>query len=96
MYDGLIWGKFQSVNGTPFLQVPNNLGLILNVDWFNPFKHVEYSVGVLYFVIANLPRSERYKIENVIIVVVLPGPKEAKKHMNSYLKPLVHELLLLP
>ena len=95
LYDGLVWETFQSVNGTPFLQVPNNLGLILNIDWFNPFKHVEYSVGVLYLVVANLPRSERYKIDNVIIVGVLPGPKEPRKHMNSYLKPLVDELLEL-
>ena len=84
LYDGLVWEQFQSVNGTPFLQLPNN-----------PFKHVEYSAGVIYLDIANLPRSERYKIENVIIVVVLPGPKEPKKHMNSYLKPLVDELLQL-
>ena len=91
LYDGLVWEKYQSVHGTPFLQVPNNLGLILNVDWFNPFKHIDYSVGVLYLVIANLPRSERYKI----IVGVLLGPKELKKHMNSYLKPLVDELLEL-
>ena len=55
LYDGLVWEKFQSVKGTPFLQVLNNLGLILNVDCFNPFKHVEYSVGVLYLVITNLP-----------------------------------------
>ena len=53
LYDGLVWEKFQSVNGTPFLQAPNNLGLILNVDWFNPFEHIEYSVGVLYLVIAK-------------------------------------------
>ena len=46
--DGCVREKFQSVNGRHFLQVPNNLGLILNLDWFNPFKHVEYSVGVIY------------------------------------------------
>ena len=28
-----------------------------------------------------------------LFVGVLPGPKEPKKHMNSYLKPLVDELL---
>ena len=80
IYDGLVWEIFKSANETPFLQVPNNLGLILNIDWFNPYKHIEYSIGVLYLVVANLPRSERYKIENVIIVGVLPGPKEPLKH----------------
>ena len=95
IYDGMIWEKFQSIHGEPFLEAPNYLGLILNIDWFNPFKHVQYSVGVLYLVIANLPRSERYKIENVIIVGVLPGPNEPQKNMNSYLKPFVDELLEL-
>lgn len=95
IYDGLVWENFQVINNRPFLKVPNNLGLILNMDWFNPFKHIEYSVGVIYLVIANIPRSERYKLENVIIVGTIPGPREPKKHVNFYLKPLVEELLEL-
>lgn len=93
VYDGLVWEQFQVVNNRPFLQVPNNLCLILNLDWFNPFKHIEYSVGVIYLVIGNIPRTERYKLENVIIVGTIPGPKEPKKHVNFYLKPFVDELL---
>ena len=85
----------QKVNGRSFFQLPNTLSLVLNIDWFNPFKHIEYSVGVIYLVIGNLPRSERYKMENVIVVGVMPGLSEPKKHMNSYLKPLVDELLEL-
>ena len=45
--------------------------------------------------LANLPHSDHYKLESVIIVGVLPGPKEPKKNMNSYLSPLVEELLEL-
>jgi len=93
--DGRVWDKFQIVNGSPFLNLPNNLCLKLNLDWFNPFKHVKYSVGVLYFVVENLPRSECYKLENIIIVGSIPGPKEPELHINSYLKPLVDELLEL-
>jgi len=95
IYDGTVWESFQTVNRVPFLQAPNNLAFVLNIDWFKPFKHIEYSVGVLYLVIANLPRSERYKIENMIIAGVIPGPNEPKKVMNSYLKPLVNDLLEL-
>ena len=93
--DGEVWKKFQIVNGRPFLTLPNNLCLKLNLDWFNPFKHIQYSVGVLYLVIENLPRSERYKLENIMIVGTIFGPKEPKIHINSYLKPLVTELLEL-
>jgi hypothetical protein len=43
-----------------------------------------------------LPREERYKDENVILVGVLPGPTEPNGHqLNHYLEPLVEELQTL-
>ena len=57
----------------------------MNVDWFQPFKHIAYSVGVIYAVIINLPRVMCYKKENVMIIGVIPGPKEPNKQINSYL-----------
>ena len=67
---------------------------MLNVDWFQPFKNTEYSLGVLYMVFFNLPRSERFLWENVIILGIIPGPKEPKFNINAYLKPVVDELIL--
>lgn len=95
IYDGQIWKEFQNINNNPFLATPYNLALMLNIDWFSPFKHSPYSVGAIYIVIANLPRSERFKKENVILVGLIPGPSEPPIHINSYLDPLVKELLLL-
>ena len=96
MYTDLYDGTVRSKGEWPvFLPASKYLSLVLNIDWFNPFKHIEYSVGVIYLVIGNLPRSERYKMENVIVAGVMPGLSEPKKHMNSYLKPLVDELLKL-
>lgn len=44
-------------------------------------------------VLMNLPRSERFKPENVFLVGVIPGPHEPKHYINnSYLQPLVAEL----
>ncbi|OAD68293.1 hypothetical protein PHYBLDRAFT_102318, partial [Phycomyces blakesleeanus NRRL 1555(-)] len=44
----------------------------------------------------NLPREERMKLENIILVGVMPGPKEAKiDQMNNFLEPLVDELVEL-
>lgn len=37
-----------------------NYGIMLNVDWFQPFKHTNYSVGAIYVTILNLPRAERF------------------------------------
>jgi len=42
------YGKsFSMLVGNQFLQ-HLNLGLMLNIDWFNPFKHTQCSVGVMY------------------------------------------------
>ncbi|OAD81179.1 hypothetical protein PHYBLDRAFT_102157, partial [Phycomyces blakesleeanus NRRL 1555(-)] len=41
----------------------------------------------------NLPREKRYKKENIILVSLMPGPKEAKtSEINHYLRPLIVEL----
>lgn len=95
VYDGKLWKDFMNINGRPFLSQPNNLALSLNVDWFRPFQHSQYSIGVLYIVVLNLPREMRYLPENVIIAGIIPGPTEPKKTMNSLLEPLVKDLLTL-
>ncbi|XP_065892408.1 uncharacterized protein [Dysidea avara] len=46
----------------------------------------------MYLSLNNLPRSIRYKRENVLIVGIIPGPREPKLTMNSYLMPLVQDL----
>ena len=92
VYDGDIWKSFKGVDQQIFVQNPYNLMLFLNVDWFQPFTHVKYSVGAIYLTVQNLPRSERYKLDNVILCGIIPGPKEPKKTINSYLSHLVAEL----
>ena len=94
IFDGKMWSDFGVVNGEPFLTNSGSIGVILNIDWFQPFKHRQYSIGVIYLVILNLPREVRYKRE-------IPnthwtyswGPVEPPKNINSYLAPLVTDLL---
>lgn len=95
IYDGRVWSEFQHYDNEPFLSTPLSLGLMINIDWFQPYKHVTYSVGAIYLVILNLPRHIRYKRENVLLIGILPGPHEPSRDMNSYLDPLVDEFLLL-
>ena len=93
IYDGSIWKEFLNYKGRPFLSQPHNLALMLNCDWFQPYKNTQYSVGVLYLTVLNLPRSIRFKPENVLIASIIPGPKEPQQYgINSYLWPLVKEL----
>lgn len=94
VYDGKIWKEFQTdVDGNAFLSAENCYGLLMNVDWFQPFEHTVYSVGVIYITFLNLPRLVRFKRENIIIVGIIPGPREPSLHMNSFLSPLVSDLL---
>ncbi len=60
-----------------FSQRPYASCLHVNVvDWFQPFVRTEYSVGAIYLTVQNLPRNERYKEENVLLVGILPGPTQ--------------------
>ena len=59
--------SFFSINGSPFGSDNRSIGLMMNIDWFQPFKNRnDYAVGVIYFVLLNLPRKIRFKAENVI------------------------------
>lgn len=96
VYDGQMWKDCVVVNGRPFLSQPNNLALSLNVDWFRPFQHSPYSIGVVYIAVLNLPRAIRYLPENVIITAIIPGPNEpSKSMMNAVLEPIVSNLQTL-
>jgi len=96
IYDGQIWKDFAKVGGKDFLNVKRNLALAINVDWFQPYKRRnDRSVGVIYFVLLNLPREERYKWENVLVGGIIPEMKKEPKSLNEFLDPIVGELKAL-
>ncbi|KAL1925866.1 hypothetical protein VTP01DRAFT_7277 [Rhizomucor pusillus] len=94
VYVGRMWHELMDQNNEGFVHDDNSLLLSLNVDWFQQFSTGRiHSVGAIYLTINNLPRSERYKPENVILVGIMPGPKEpSRQQINHYLRPLVDEL----
>ena len=63
IYYGAVWNDFLQVYGKSFLSAPYNLCLKLNVNWIQPFDHTQYNKGLIYLVIENLPRSERFKVD---------------------------------
>lgn len=69
-------GSHTPLSYSPFHTSDHNVGLSLNVDWFRPFKHSPYSVGVIYLSIMNLPRELRFQWENVMVYGIIPGPTE--------------------
>ena len=88
VYDGKIWQDLQR----DFLCEPHHYALMLNLDWFQPFKHVSYSVGVLYAVVLNLPPEERFKMNNVMLIGVIPDMGKEPK-TATFIQPLVEELI---
>ena len=96
VYSGKIWKNFQKYKGHDFLSLPRNYGFMLNFDFFQPIKHrKDYSVGVLYLVVLNLPRHLRFKWENVIVVGIVPSLDKEPKTLNEFLVPAVDELKAL-
>ena len=92
VYDGKVWKSFKGKDGSLFFKTASyNIGLMLNCDWFPPFDRTQYSVGVMYAVVLNLPRAIHFKPENLLIIGIIPGPDEPNLVMNSYLKPMTDE-----
>ena len=61
IYDGVIWKEFKDDNDELFFKkeyADTHIGLMLNMDWFQPFINSQYSVGAIYAVICNLPRTD--------------------------------------
>ena len=87
VWDGNIWKEFQHDPIDPskqFLSNKFNLGLLINVDWFKPFKRSEYKVAALMLSVLNLPRRERFRKRWTMIVGIIPGPTEHKIHLNTF------------
>ena len=84
IFNGRIWKDFKDPNEDQlFFQYDvsdSNLRIMLNLDWFQPFDNSQHSVGVIYGVICNLSRSERFKTSNTITLAVIPGLGEPKLH----------------
>lgn len=94
VWDGRIWKSFKDHDNW-FFQDIHNVAFIMNVDWFKPYKRSEYKIGGIYLNILNLPRTERYKTKWTMLIGLIPGPTEPKENINSFLQPLVNDLIEL-
>ena len=91
VYDSNFWKEFQNVDGTSFLAKARNYAFMLNFDFFQLMKNQkDYSVGVFYLALLNLPRAERFKW-----VGIVPSLDKEPKDLNQFLEPDIHELQAL-
>ena len=93
--------NIMGADGKPFIHRDGSEGRYVFsfcMDGFNPF-HLKQagkkaSVVRMYMICLNLPPEERYKLENMFLVGIIPGPHEPKKEeINHLLSPLVDDLL---
>ncbi len=67
-----------------------------NLDWLQPYKNSQYSLGVIYLSILNLPRAVRNLRHNVIMVATLPHTHHAHTEVvPRQIEPMVDQLLEL-
>src|SRR6516165_3761339 len=71
-----------------------DLGFFFSTDGVKLFNRGHFSVWPLLLVNLNLPPSVRFKEEKLILVGVIPGPRQPKD-MNSFFRPLIDEFKIL-
>lgn len=73
---------------------PRNLRLGLATDGFNPFSNLSstYSCWPVMLVTYNLPPWLWMKRENVLLTLLIPGPKQPGNDIDVYLQPLIEDL----
>lgn len=98
-WGGVFANTFQRL-GQPFWKGDPKLNegryiFSLAVDWFTPHQSGPaskgWSIGVVFLVCMNLPKHLRFKVENVCLVGVLPGPFKTKPHQLHHILGLVVE-----
>jgi len=103
IWDGTVLRDFTGPDGLPFMQKPKSEGRLvfgLNMDGFHPHGSREAgkrtAICGIYLVCFNLPPALHFKMENVFLLGIVPGPREPSTHeVNHLLRPLVDDLLLL-
>ncbi|XP_042413231.1 uncharacterized protein LOC122002205 [Zingiber officinale] len=77
-----------------FASDPRNLQLGLATDGFNPFGDLSsrYSCWPVILVNYNLPPLMCMAKENLMLTLLIPGPKQPGNDIDVYLEPLVEDL----
>ncbi|XP_075507555.1 uncharacterized protein LOC142544385 [Primulina tabacum] len=77
-----------------FASNPKNLRLGLATYGFNPFDDLSsrYSCWPVILVNYNLPPLKCMSKENLMLTLLIPGPKQPRNDIDVYLEPLVEDL----
>ena len=91
IYDGEL---YKEIVNEGLLPDSRDIVFSISLDGYQIFRQQRDDCWVILVINHNLPPEVRVKKENLLIVAVIPGPKQPKD-FNSFLQPLVDELKLL-
>jgi hypothetical protein len=77
-----------------FARDPRSVRLSLSIDDFQPYRSdsIAYSCWPVFVMLYNLPLNKCLKEGFIFLTLVILGPKELKKQMNIFLRPLLEEM----
>ncbi|CAF1666639.1 unnamed protein product, partial [Adineta ricciae] len=88
--EGLFYKKIVEQEGDGFIS------LVMNVDGIEISKSSKSSLWVITFVINELKKPDRFRMQNVLVGGIGAGvSKPSRQEMAAYLQPIINELLLL-
>jgi hypothetical protein len=92
-FHGRLYNDFH-VRKLRLFQDPHDVALHMSLDGVQLTNMRHHEVTPVIFMNLNLPPEERYQVKNILAGLVIPGPKKAH-HLDTFLRPLVDELLAL-
>ncbi|XP_060213848.1 uncharacterized protein LOC132641015 [Lycium barbarum] len=94
--DSLVWKTFDEEHPT-FALDPRSVRLGLASDGFNPFGSMSnaYSMWPVVLIPYNLPPWLCMKQSNILLSLLIPGPKGPGMNIDVFLQPLVDDLKTL-
>ena len=71
-----------------------NIVLALSMDGFQPWKRIAHTLTPITCMILNLPEHLRHVKDYLLLIGVIPGPKEPKP-LDNYFQICIDELIVL-
>jgi Transposase family tnp2 len=89
-FDGRLFRDFH-LRELDLFKDPHDVALHLSLDGLQLTNMSNHEVTPVIFMNLNLPPQERYKVDNILAGMLIPGPKKPKA-LDTFLRPLVDEL----
>jgi hypothetical protein len=92
-FDGDLFREFH-MNELGLFDDTHDVALHMSLDGVQVTNMRNHEITPVILMNLNLPPDERYHVKNILASLLIPGPKKPKV-IDTFLRPLVDELLLL-